>query len=390
MTGRLAWSVCGAAVAMLLAGWVLTVLADDVTPAFDLVVTLALVTFPLVGALVASRRPENAIGWLFCGAGLLFAAASLADGWATYALAERDGTVPGGVTAAWLGSWLFLPPLFGTPQLLFLLFPDGRPLSARWRAAVGLAAAGIVLLAVGAALVPGPIVDAPVEGLANPFGVDGAEVVAGLGWTSGLLSIVLATASLALRFRRARGEERLQLKWFVFAAVLFAVSCAAAGLLFLAHGDLPAGGQLLVLAAFATIPSAAAIAILRYRLYDVDVVVNRTLVYGALTATLAGAYLGCVLLFQLLLSPLTEDSGLAIAGSTLAVAGLFGPARARIQAAVDHRFYRRRYDAARTLEGFTARLRDELDLEALAGDLRGVVRDTVQPAHVSLWLRSRR
>jgi len=380
---RLAWSTCTASVAMLLAGWVLTVAADDVTPAFDLVVTLALVSFPVVGALVASRRPANAIGWLFCGAGLVFAVATLADGWATHTFADAG---EGSVGAAWLSSWLFLPALFGTPQLLFLLFPDGRPLSPRWRWAVWLAAVAIVAQAAGAALAPGELTDAPADGVANPAAVSSADALEGLGWTLGLASVGLATASLVLRFRRARGEERLQLKWFVSAAVLFALSCLIAALIFAFESDLPAGGQLLILTAFATIPVAAGIAILRHRLYDIDVVIRRTLVYGALTATLGGTYLALVLLIGLTLG----TSNLAIAVSTLAVAALFRPARAHIQASVDRRFYRSRYDAVRTLEAFSGRLRDELDLDSLGADLRGVVRDTVHPTHVSLWLRRTR
>jgi hypothetical protein len=341
---------------------------------------LALLSFPLVGALVASRRPGNAIGWLFCAAGLLFAAASLAEGWATYTFVDGG---EGSVYAAWLGSWLFLPALFGTPQLLFLLFPGGRPLSPRWRWAVRLAAIAITLQATGAALLPGELVDAPVKGLQNPVAVAGADGLEGLGWGVGLISLLLATVSLTLRFRRARGDERLQLKWFASAGVLFALSCLVGAGLWSAHGTLPPGGQLLVLTAYATIPVAAGIAILRHRLYDVDVVINRALVYGALTATLGGAYLALVLLIGLAVG----ESDVAIAGSTLAVAALFRPARTRIQAGVDRRFYRRRYDAARTLEAFGGRLRDEIDLEALGADLRAVVHDAVAPAHVSLWLR---
>ena len=189
------------------------------------------------------------------------------------------------------------------------------------------------------------------------------------------------------RFRHARGDERQQLRWFAAAGGVFALACV----IYVApFSPLPSdtAGQAVVLLTFCGIPVAAGVAILRYRLYDLDLVVNRALVYGALTATLVGAYVGSVLLLQLALSPLTEQSDLAIAGSTLAVAALFGPARRRIQALVDRRFYRRRYDAALTLERFGGRLREQVDLDALGVDLKAVVAETVQPAHVSLWLRS--
>ncbi len=207
--------------------------------------------------------------------------------------------------------------------------------------------------------------------------------------------LVLPTAmagmvALGVRFRRSGREARQQIKWLFLLAAVFAPLTPL--LVVLSEAEVQVGGVMVADVLFeiplVAIPVCVGVAILRYRLYDVDVVINRTLVYAALTAILAGAYFGCVLLFQLALGPLTEDNGLAIAGSTLAVAALFRPARARIQAVVDQRFYRRRYDAQRTLEAFTTRLRDELDLDALGADVRAVVQDTVQPAHVSLWLRS--
>jgi hypothetical protein len=198
-----------------------------------------------------------------------------------------------------------------------------------------------------------------------------------VGWLLLILSLIASATSLVLRFRRSHGIERQQIKWVAAASVVLVVSFLMWEVW---EGMAPLG--------ILTMVVAAGIAILRYRLYDIDVVINRTLVYGALTATLALAYLGGVLLLQLALRPLTESSNLAIAGSTLGVAALFRPARARIQEVVDRRFYRRKYDAQRTLEAFSTRLRDQLDLGALHSELSAVVSETLQPAHVSLWLRA--
>ncbi len=385
----LAWSAWAVAVLLAVGTAVLLLLAGDVkgqNAAFDAVLAVVLLTYPTVGAVIATRRPGNAIGWLFCAVGVPFALTSFCYAYATYALLTAPGSLPGGVTAAWLSSWVQFPPLFGAPALLFLLFPDGRLLGPRWRGAVWLTVLAMVGFAAAPALRPGPMPDAAVKGTVNPVGIEGAgpllDTIAAVAGASALLSLLLATVSLVLRFRRSRGVERLQIKWFAFAAALFVVACAF-GFFVFAQNDVVFG--LVIVGTFAAIPLAAGVAILRYRLYDIDVVINRALVYGALTATLGATYLALVLLVGLAVG----HSGFAVAVSTLAVAALFRPARARIQAVVDRRFYRRRYDAARTLEAFGVRLRDELDLEALGADLRHVVRDTVQPAHVSLWLRSR-
>jgi hypothetical protein len=247
------------------------------------------------------------------------------------------------------------------------------------------AGVGITLLFVADGLNPGPLEDYPE--IANPYGVDSPvlDVLGGVAALALAVAMIGSPLSLVLRFRRAGRVERQQIKWLALAGAVAAVTFVIA---LASYEALPAGvADRAIMLSILMLPVAAGMAILRYRLYDIDVVVNRTLVYGALTATLAAAYLGSVLLLQLALSPLTEASDLAIAGSTLAVAALFRPARTRIQFAVDRRFYRRRYDAARTLERFGVRLRDEVDLETLGGELRGVVADTMQPAHVSLWLR---
>jgi hypothetical protein len=336
---------------------------------------LLALTFATTGALVASRQQANPIGWVFCAFGVW---GGLIETWEAFAY----HSLPTGGAGEWVISWSWICDL-AVYSLIFLLFPTGRLVTRRWRAVIWLLVAGCILAIPGQALNPD---NTEFAGGSNPTAVDSVAVqvafYAGIGLV--LAGLIASVASLMIRYRRASGIERLQLKQFVFAgSVIIAVMVVAVPFYYDS-----AAVRLAVGVALAALPVAVGIAILRYRLYDIDVVVNRALVYGALTATLAGAYLGLVLLLQLALSPLTEESDLAVAGSTLAVAALFRPARARIQALVDRRFFRRRYDAGQTLERFGVRLRDEVDLDALGGELRTVVGDAMQPAHVSLWLRA--
>jgi hypothetical protein len=384
---RLAFGLWALAVLLLLPGPVLTTIVD--VSRGDIPYLIAFVAVQLAaattGAVVASRLPEHPIGWIFLGMGAGLALAFAANSWAEVGLGTDTGPLPGDELAAWLGSWLFIPAVFGPLLFLLLLFPTGHLLSRRWqRPARGLF--GLLGLAlVGLAFAPSEV--GP-EGhqVPNPLAAPGAlgEAMDLLDTVTNLLAPLgfgIALTAMVLRVRRSHGVERQQVKLFTLAAAVAAAGLAGS----IVTSGIAADAFFLVgMVGLAALPVAAGVAILRYRLYDIDVVIRRTLVYGGLTATLAGAYVGSVLLLQLLLSP---DSDLAIAGSTLAVAALFRPLRSRIQELVDRRFFRSRYDAARTMEGFGVRLRDEVELESVSGELLTVAVDTMQPAHVSLWLR---
>ena len=385
--GRIAWAVAAATTSFAGVGVVLAVVepaAADRAGGVAMAVFEAFVytSLTLLGATVASRQPRNSVGWL-----LLLIALALAITLAATHLSLSALDEPGQVEryAAWLASWMWMVALVPAFAIFPLVFPTGRPLTRRWRAVGWAAVLTGTVTWFGTAFAPGPILSMAVTTKAtNPFGIDipGVELLGSIGFVLFAPTALAAIASVVVRFRRTTGTERQQLKWMVAAAALLPVGWSGLGL-----GD--AAGYAVQLGALLIVAGAVTVAMLRYRLYDIDVVINRTLVYGALTATLAAAYFGIVVLLQFALNPLTRESGLAVAGSTLAVAALFRPARARIQHLVDRRFYRTRYDATRTLTTFSAGLRDEVDLESLAGKLRGVVGATMQPAHLSLWLRER-
>ena len=347
--------------------------------------------FATTGALVASRTPVNPIGWLLCLAASAFSiggiCVTVSEG---TRLAQADE--PGGlvVTTSWVGMFIWMLGVGPAATFVLLLFPDGRLPSRRWRPVAWLAGGALAVTLVGLALTPGRI-----EGTraVNPLGVAPGtavmESVASAGLVLLFTSILLCCVSLVVRYRAAAREQRQQLKWIAWSLPLVLLWLAAS---IWVEGTTSSEAWVDIANALTAIgltivPVAIAVAILRHRLYDIDLVIKRTLVYGALTTTLVATYLALVLVLQLALRPLTSDSELAVAGSTLAVAALFRPLRSRIQAVVDRRFFRARYDAARTLEAFVGHLRDELDVESLGSDLRRVVADTMQPAHVSLWLR---
>jgi len=344
-------------------------------------------TFAVVGAVVAARRPRNPIGWMVAVGALMWTLAVLSNGVFWHMAFGRADAPAASDFVAWFGTWAFVPAFVLLLSLVPLLFPTGAPPSPRWRVVGWTAAVAGGIATLSTAFAPGPLETADYPWLDNPLGVEGLGLgtLADVSFAVSAVTALAALISVVVRYRRARGIERLQLRWVAAAASLL-VLCTVGGTLaspWLGEGV----GWISMLFGLLAVAAALAVALLRYRLYDIDVVINRTLVYGALTATLALTYLGSVLLLQLTLSGITEESGLAVAASTLAVAALFRPARARIQHGVDRRFYRRKYDAVRTLERFGAHLRDEVDLDALGSELRAVVSETMQPASISLWLR---
>ena len=344
---------------------------------------LAFAAFVGVGALVVAHRPGNAIGWVFSAIGLLAVTGAMAEEYAGYAVRIHPGQLPGGVVAGWYSSWAWFPTVALVVIFTPLLFPDGRPPSPAWRPVAWLAVAGTAAAVVLAALQPtielddGHVADNPIGVAGIPDPEDGI-----LNLLLGLL-VVAAVVSLVVRFRRSRGDERLQLKWFTYAAALLPL---------ILLGDLlpDAASSVLFAVGISLLPVAAGIAVLRYHLYEIDRLINRTLVYGLLTALLAGVYAGLVVLLGRLFGELGgRPPSWAVAGATLAVATLFQPARRRIQRAVDRRFNRRRYDAARTIAAFSTRLREQLDLDTLTAELCAVASQTIEPRSVSLWLRPR-
>ena len=397
MRSRLPWLIWIVTVAGAVAAPVLSVVGADGNPeeTLELPILVAFTMFVLgfatAGALIASRQPKNPVGWLSSGAALLYIFAGLAD---SFVNAFPDTATEGGVTLRlWItvGESLWSSGLGIGATLLLLLFPDGHLPGPRWRPLAWLASIVLILIPVAQILMPGRVQDYPVV---NPVGIPGTAVVlegiVGIAFMGLALCALLSMASLFFRFQEAGPVERQQLKWLLFAAGLVVVLILSSVILEVVTQNSAAAGEVsnfLSTAALSAVPIAIGIAILRYRLYDIDVIINRALVYAGLTAVLALVYVSVVFGLQQVLSPVTQESDLAIAASTLAVAALFRPVRTRVQSFIDHRFYRRKFDAQRTLDDFSSTLRDEVDLSALSTRLTGVISETMQPAHVSLWLR---
>jgi hypothetical protein len=337
------------------------------------------VGYSVIGAIIASRLPNHPIGWICCAIGLIAAVDHFGGEYSLYALLALPHPLPGGEAMLWLQGWFWM--LFiGLIVFLLLLFPTGRLPSSRWRTFAWVSgaviAAGVIWSSVISPDVGFNVPPSPVQ-------------------LSVLLLGGVAAASVVVGRRGARRVERQQIKWLLYVGPIFFV---ASGLhigfyyFWLAEGSLGLwASYLLVIVGGLSVPTAIGVAILRYRLYEIDLIVNRTLVYGSLSAMLVALYFGGIVVLQRVFVALTgQQSTLAVVVSTLAIAALFNPLRRRVQGFVDRRFYRRKYDARKTLEVFSAQLRDETDLNALSEDLVGVVRETMQPAHVSIWLRPER
>ncbi|MGI8521045.1 MAG: hypothetical protein ACR2MC_10685 [Actinomycetota bacterium] len=399
-SGRIAWSMCGLTALLGVADAILALVNRSTTSADSLglpgQVALLGITVSVLGALIASRSPDNAVGWLFSVIGLGLAASIFAQDYAIRALVAAPGSLPAGELFAWLGSWL--PAAGGLVSLLMLLFPDGRLPSRRWRPVAWLAVADVAALTIATAVATAPPGREDLSGFNGPSGAQTGPAIAVLAASllvAMFVAVVLAGAMI-VRLKRARGRERQQLKWFVYSATLLVFTVIGMSLVapavFLALGfdsvTLDSHMITVVLFAFGGIPIAAGVAILKHHLYDVDVIINRTLVYGALSATLGLAYYATIVLLQTAVSDQFADSQMVVAGSTLAVAVLFRPLRSRIQEQVDRRFNRRKYDAEKILEGFSSKLREEVDLDRLSRYLMEAVEETMEPRHVSLWLRT--
>jgi hypothetical protein len=356
--------------------------------------TVLWVTFAATGALIASRRPANPIGWFFLFSGAVAALSAISNEYLHRELVAHGSAFIAPATLRSYYEWAWVPVIVPVVAFVPMFFPNGHLLSARWRPMPIVAVVGTVTVIVAITLTPSDERNGPQLGGPNPYAIEASWVppLQLLGFGLLLVAILFAVASLLVRMRRGTPTERQQVKTFFYATMIWPAALVASGL----AGLIPSAAarpvpplvlQLLAIFGVGAIPVAVAIAILRYRLYEIDVLIRRTLIYGMLSAVLVAAYAIGVGVIQFALSPVTSGNGLAVAISTLAVVALFQPVRRRIRSAVDRRFYRRTYDAARTLDSFAERLRDEIDLDALQAELVRAARDAVQPVHASLWLR---
>jgi hypothetical protein len=404
---RLAWIAFAVTTLMLIGGFALSALnaagASD-TEIREVIVGDALwvgmFTFSLVGVLVASRQPQNPIGWILLAVGFIWQlTGALGENYVLYGLETSPGAVPGADVVAVIATEGWIPGIGLIGTFLLLLFPNGHLPSPRWRPLAWLSGVALGLPMIAVPLTPGPLTEAGYPEIENPLGVDALD---GLDLLAPLvllipLCVIACAVSLVVRFRRSSGQERLQLKWLTTAGAITAALYLATMILSIPY-EWGSGAPLWVsvfqyisVFSFILIPIAVGIAILRHRLFDIDIIINRALVYSAITVTLASIYVATVVLIGGIAREVMsqKDNNLAVAASTLVVASLFGPVRRRVQSLIDSRFYRRKYNGQQTLAAFGERLRDEVDLNSLNRELVTVVSTTMQPDQVSLWLKPR-
>jgi hypothetical protein len=386
----LAWSLCVLSLTLTALSFsllTLTLLRPEVPINYYwLETTVIAASYSAVGAVVAPRLRQSPIGWLFCAIGLSFAVVHFSAEYAIYALLARPVSLPWGEASVWIWSWVWVPAI-GLVVFLDLLFPDGRLPGARWRWFARFTIAAVLVGVILTALSPGPILQLPLQ---NPLGIEVLPNVYRMVEAFMYALVAVGASSMLLRLRRVGWIARQQIKWFAYTTAVAISGIVLKNTVYPVVGVTLIwwAGFVLTVVGLAGNPIGMGVAILRYRLYQIDHIINRTLVYGSLTAVLALVYVGSVVVLQGALRILTgQESQLAVVVSTLAIAGLFIPLRRGMQSFVDRRFYRRKYDATKTLEAFGAKLRDETNLDALSNDLVGVVRETMQPTHVSLWLR---
>ena len=342
------------------------------------------VTFTWTGANLAWRRPKNAVGWLLLWVGVVAATQVFATEYSIAGIIGRPVALPGAVFAAWIASWVWLTEVVIVAVFLLQLFPDGHFISMRWQAIAWFGALSAIAGASIMAFNAGPLNNAAYAD--NPYALFADPTLTSFYFAMGGVALAAfgSAASLFVRYRRARGVERQQLKWLAFEAIVLAVAVIV--------GSFDQGNKwtsVFLISAIALAPVMIGIAVFRYRLYEIDAVINRAIVYGATTALIAVSFFTGIVVLQAILRPLTNGSEISVAVSTLASVALAQPLRSRMQGVVDRRFYRSRYDAALTLDAFSDRLREEVDLDAVRDDLLDAVRNTVQPTHASVWLRAR-
>jgi hypothetical protein len=389
-----AWTVGGLAIAATIAGIVLNAATNAPLDAYSFPDPGIALAFPLVGALIASRRPENSVGWVMLAAGA-GSALTVASGAYAYAAQITFPGLPGEAWAGWLQNWVWSIPFVLIASVLLVVFPDGRVPSRWWRGVVVVAVAFMGLIALTSALIP--TVESGIGGnpIPSPFPVTlpkgVGEGLQGFGFVVGLALMIVCVVGLVRRFRRSSGVLRAQLSWFTYGYVVGVVALVASVVIGTPWSGEVSAPVLVVLnsilpaLAIGSIAVGVGIAVFRYRLFDIDRIISRTLLYSLLTALLVGVY--AVIVIGIGTATGRSDNPVLIAGATLVVAALFGPARSRLQSVIDRRLYRRRYDAERVLTEFGSRLRDEVDVDELRRLLGATAERTVQPERVRVWIR---